>query len=65
MCDTSARAFVKNIKSHNGYFGCDKCTQRGVYLTDYWRMTFPEVDAPLCTDASFAAMDNEEHYNGP
>jgi hypothetical protein len=29
ICDTTARAFVKQVKPHNAYSGCDKCTQRG------------------------------------
>ncbi|XP_046873097.1 uncharacterized protein LOC124465386 isoform X1 [Hypomesus transpacificus] len=32
VCDTPARAFVKNTKAHNGYHGCDKCSQPGVYI---------------------------------
>ena len=27
ICDAPAPAFVKQIKSHSGYSGCDKCTQ--------------------------------------
>ncbi|KAK0154734.1 hypothetical protein N1851_002949 [Merluccius polli] len=61
--DTPARAFVKNIKSHNGYFGCDKCAQQGEYLSS--RMTFPLDSCPLRTDESFAQKQNEEHHQGP
>ncbi|KAK0155406.1 hypothetical protein N1851_002204 [Merluccius polli] len=64
ICDTPARAFVKkNIKSHNGYFGCDKCAQQGEYLSN--RMTFPLDSCPLRTDESFAQKQNEEHHQGP
>ncbi|XP_073669952.1 uncharacterized protein [Paramisgurnus dabryanus] len=63
ICDTPARAFIKNIKSHNGYFGCDKCGQKGEYLSG--RMTFPLVSFPLRTDESFAQKHNEEHHLGP
>lgn len=29
ICDAPARAFIKNVKSHNGYSGCGKCFQVG------------------------------------
>ncbi len=32
MCDAPARAYIKAIKSHTGYSGCDKCTSYGVHL---------------------------------
>jgi len=63
ICDTPARAFIKNIKSHKEYFGCDKCAQKGEYLSG--RMTFPLVSCPLRTDESFAQKHNEEHHQGP
>ncbi|KAJ8044055.1 hypothetical protein HOLleu_11408 [Holothuria leucospilota] len=62
LCDTPARALVKRVKGHSGYSGCDKCTQRGVYLD---KITFPEMDAPLRTDASFLDMIDEAHHLGP
>lgn len=45
VCDTPARAFVKNTKAHNGYHGCDKCCQPGVYYNN--RMTYPVNDYGL------------------
>lgn len=27
ICDTSARAFIKQVKSYSGYHGCDRCNQ--------------------------------------
>lgn len=62
VCDTPARAFIKCTKGHNGYSGCDKCTQAGVYDG---RMTFPEVDAQLRTDVAFDEMSDEDHHRGP
>lgn len=62
ICDTPARAFVKNTKGHAGYFGCDKCSQEGEYVAG--RMTFPETAAELRTDHSFRALINEEHHTG-
>ncbi|KAL1022541.1 hypothetical protein UPYG_G00029060 [Umbra pygmaea] len=48
ICDTPARALVKNVKGHSGYYGCDKCTQRREYHLN--RMTFPQMDAILRSD---------------
>lgn len=42
VCDAPARAFLKNVKGHTGYHGCEKCTQDGLYLEN--RMTFPRTD---------------------
>ena len=62
ICDTPARAFVKCCKGHSGYFGCDKCSQRGLWKG---KLTFPEIDAPRRTDASFDEMSNVEHHSAP
>ena len=62
ICDTPARAFVKCCKGHSGYFGCDKCSQRGLWKG---KLTFPETDAPRRTDASFDDMSNVEHHLAP
>jgi len=63
ICDTPARAFVKNTKGHAGYFGCDKCSVEGAYVDG--RMSFPETNAELRTDHSFRAMLNDDHHIGP
>jgi hypothetical protein len=63
VCDAPARAYIKNVKCHSGYFGCDKCTQEGDYVQN--RMTFPSVDAPLRTDEQFAQSADDEHHRGP
>ena len=34
ICDAPARAFVKAVKGHNAYHGCDKCTQAGEYIAN-------------------------------
>ncbi|KAG1713953.1 hypothetical protein GQR58_002021 [Nymphon striatum] len=59
ICDTPARSFVKNIKSHNGYYGCDKCSQSGLYINH--RMTYPDNDSLLWTDESFLSDLAEDH----
>lgn len=64
ICDTPARSFVKNTKAHNGYHGCDKCRQPGVYVNN--RMTYPRNDFVLRTDLSFSdRVDEEHHHHGP
>jgi len=62
ICDTPARAFVKVIKGHTGYHGCDKCIQEGQYVSN--RMTFPEISSALRTDESFAAQSDVFHHLG-
>ena len=62
ICDAPAKAFIKHVKSHNGYAGCDKCVQHGVHNK---RMLFPESDAELRTYVAFDEMNNEEHQKGP
>jgi len=62
VCDMPARTFIKATKGHTGYHGCDKCVQEGVYTSN--RMTFPETDAALRTDESFAAQLDEFHHVG-
>lgn len=60
ICDAPATAFVLSIKSHTGYFGCNKCTQKGKFIRG--KMTFPEFDAPLRTDENFALQSQQEHH---
>lgn len=30
MCDTPARAFIRGVKGHTAYHGCEKCNKSGV-----------------------------------
>jgi hypothetical protein len=61
VCDAPARAMVKCVKQFSGYFGCDKCSQKGGYIG---RITYPECDAPLRDNESFRDQANKEHHNG-
>jgi len=60
VCDTPARSFVKVVKGHAGYHGCDKCVQEGVYASS--RMSFPETRAARRTDESFNAQSDDSHH---
>lgn len=62
VCDAPARSFVKRIKSHNGYNGCERCSTKGLFVER--RVTFPELDAPLRTDGSFRSQDDQAHHTG-
>ncbi len=62
VCDAPARAMIKNIKGHSGFFGCERCCQRGSYLNN--KVTFPETNSILRTDASFQNMQQAEHHHG-
>ena len=62
ICDAPARAFVKQMKSHNGYSGCDKCNQVGVWRN---KMTYPEMNATLRSDEDFALMSDTDHHLQP
>lgn len=59
MCDAPAQAFLKNIKCHNGYSGCDKCIQVGEWQG---KMVFPKVHAKLRTDEDSNSMVHKDHH---
>jgi hypothetical protein len=60
VCDAPARAMIKATKLFSGYYGCDKCNQRGEW---HGRMTYPKVNNIKCrTDVSFRSQKNEEHH---
>lgn len=61
-CDAPAKALVKSMKLYSGYYGCDKCTQRG--LRDGHRVIYPEItNLTLRTDQSFWDQSQEEHHH--
>lgn len=59
ICDAPAKALVKCVKQFSGYFGCDKCEQRGRYIG---RMTYPFTEnLVLRSDATFRNQTQEGH----
>ena len=60
ICDAPAKAMIKNIKLYSGYYGCDKCTQAGVWNG---KMTYQEIDiAQPRIDMSFRNQSQPEHH---
>ena len=66
VCDSPAKCFIKNIRQYNGYYGCDKCTQKGFYYKDVnekgGRMTYPLLNESLRSDYSFRNKTDENHH---
>lgn len=62
VCDAPARSYIKAIKSHTGYSGCDKCIQSGLYINH--SMTFPDMNAAPRTDELFKCHSDEDHHVG-
>ena len=61
VCDAPARQFLKSITSHNGYWGCERCTQKGIYRKT---VVFPKQTCSRRTDADFFSHDDEHHHKG-
>ena len=62
ICDAPARAMVKCTKNFSGYYGCDKCTQKGYYSG---RIIYPSFEAITArTDDSFRRQAQPEHHSG-
>lgn len=62
VCDTPAKAFVRGTKLCSGYYGCDKCDQKGEWFD---RVTFQDTENfTLRTDASFRSQVQPQHHKG-
>ncbi|XP_064463148.1 uncharacterized protein LOC135374080 [Ornithodoros turicata] len=62
ICDAVARSYLKRIKGHSGYYGCERCSQKGVHQES--RMVFLDFDAALHSDESFRAQTCQSHHKG-
>ena len=51
VCDAPARQFLKGIKAHNGYHGCERCVVEGTYESS--RMLFQDLHCDLRDGESF------------
>ena len=62
VCDAPARQFLKCIKAHNAYYGCERCIVKGEYVER--RMIFESIHEPLRTSEEFNSMVYQEHQHG-
>ena len=62
ICDSPARAFIKQTKGHTGYYGCDFCICEGLHCGS--NMAYPDLCAPLRTDAMFRSRSQSGHHIG-
>ncbi|KAF2891513.1 hypothetical protein ILUMI_14660, partial [Ignelater luminosus] len=62
VCDAPARAFLKCIKTHNGYSFCERCLEPGEYFNG--RVVLTGISAPKRNNRSFRMQLDEEHHIG-
>ena len=67
VCDAPARVFMTSVVPHNSYCSCHKCTTIGIWTPSLsgrgGRVTYPQTNAPLRTDASFRLRTQVEHHD--
>lgn len=59
IADAPARNSCLGNKAYNGYFGCGRCMQEGVYTI--YRMTFPDIAFTKRTDENFRNKTQPDH----
>ncbi|XP_047135311.1 uncharacterized protein LOC124812548 [Hydra vulgaris] len=57
-CNAPARAFIKCIKLHNAYHGCERCIDKGEWQG---RVVFNQVNFVLHSDEQFSKMYYKDH----
>ncbi|XP_044729614.1 uncharacterized protein LOC123292965 [Chrysoperla carnea] len=70
VADRPARAFLKCIIGHTGFYSCERCEIKGIRVKNRTTYPYSWVDGqPMFndderTDASFRAQNNPHHHNG-
>jgi hypothetical protein len=61
IADAPARSFIKSIKNHNAYYGCERCCQKGKWKK---RVIYPNKTCELYTDDTFLNQLYPNHHDG-
>ncbi|OXU17627.1 hypothetical protein TSAR_014619 [Trichomalopsis sarcophagae] len=61
ICDRPARAFVKCIKGHTGYYACERCTVNGCRLNN--KTVFSLDEGELRSYTSFRNQEKIDHHH--
>ncbi|XP_035703854.1 uncharacterized protein LOC118434429 [Folsomia candida] len=61
VADAPARNLIKQTSAFNGYNGCDRCIDKGVWLG---RVVFKNLQADLRSDIGFVGQEDANHHVG-
>lgn len=62
IADAPARAFIRQVKMHSGYYSCERCTTSGDYLNG--KVVFPPQKFRLRSDVDFRSRRQGQHHIG-
>ena len=62
VCDMPARAFVKCIKGHGGFYACERCETKGIKTNNVTE--YPDIHCRERTDESFRNHTQPGHHRG-
>lgn len=64
ICDAPAKSFILNIKGHNGYSSCTKCTIYGEYVNSKMCFPYEKRSSALRTDEEFVRQTDSDYHQG-
>lgn len=64
ICDAPARAFLKNIKGHSGFYACERCVTKGEKINGRLIYRLNDNDEKR-SHVSFINKTHAEHHLGP
>ncbi|KYN50247.1 hypothetical protein ALC62_06180 [Cyphomyrmex costatus] len=64
ICDAPAKAFILNVKGHNGYSSCTKCTIYGDYINNKICFPYEKRSSALRSDEDFVRQTDFDYHQG-